>query len=558
MIRVVLLNDKESIPYELKQFPAKLGRHPDCDVQIDSGMVSRYHSQIIQRGDSYFLEDLNSGNGTFLNAHQVAKGQVHATPLAHNDRIKLGPIKFRFENTSVPAEVSSSSGPALAEDGGVELVDGSSATIMGSAIASGFGALQTRPEEKLKGILRINQALAGTVDPAAIAPLILDTLFDIFPQADRGSILTKRSADDRFIPIAQKKRDENNDESVRLSRTIMMKVIDEKAGVLSADAANDDRFSASESISNLTIRSMMCVPMLDLQQKPFGIINLDTQNPAKLFKDEDLELLLAVATQAATAWENMRLMENFLENKKREEEMRIAMQVQKSLLPETLPEVPGYKFFASYDAAQAVGGDYFDCFLIGEQKICFSFGDVAGKGVPGALIMSRVSSVVQNTMSFTDDVALAIRRINNHMCHNMVSGRFVTYTLGVIDLATHRLSLANAGHYAVAVRKPGGEMEEIGKDQIGIPVGIMEDYDYDVVEYDIAPGETFLLRTDGVDEAMAPNGDLYTTEKVRDFFTSAAGTPAEIGRALLADVRRHANGRAQNDDIAIMVFGRLP
>jgi serine phosphatase RsbU (regulator of sigma subunit) len=553
MVRVVLLTDKESIPYELNQFPTKIGRHPDCHIQVapNVGAVSRNHAQIIKDGDDYFIQDLESANGTFVNAHQLPRGQKHPTPLQHNDRIKLGPVKFRFENEDAvdPNNIDASSG--------IDIVDGVTDTIMGSAMASGFGAFQTKPEEKLKGILKINQALAGQVDPAAIAPRIIDTLFEIFPQADRGSILTKRPGDERLVPIAQKRRDDNDDESVRLSRTLITRVLEQKSGILSADAANDDRFSASESMSNLTIRSMMCVPLLDLQSKPFGIINLDTQNPAKRFNEEDLELLLAVATQAATAWENQRLIENFMENKKREEEMRIAMQVQKSLLPESLPEVPGYKFYASYDAAQAVGGDYFDCFPIGDHKICFSFGDVAGKGVPGALIMSRISSVVQNTMSFTDDVSVAIRRINNHMCHNMVAGRFVTFTLGVIDLRTHRLTLTNAGHYAVAVRKPNGQLEDIGSDQIGIPVGIMEDYDYDVVEYTISPGETFLLRTDGVDEAMAPNSDLYSTEKVREFFTKASGSPSDIGTALLADVRRHANGRPQNDDIAIMVFGRL-
>lgn len=557
MVRVVLLTDHETV-FEATEFPFKMGRHPSCHVSIDSGMVSRFHAQIIRQGDEYFIEDLKAANKTFVNGQQVGDGEIYPTPLQDGDRLKLGPVKLRFENKSaVPSGLDATLAP---DDNGLEVVDGASSTIMGSAAAVGFGAFQVKPEEKLKGILRINQALAGQVDPARIAPLILETLFEIFPQADRGSILTRHATSDRFIPIAQKKRDEGDDESVRLSRTIMTKVLDEKTGILSADAANDDRFSASESISNLTIRSMMCVPMLDLQQRAFGIINLDTQNPAKSFRDEDLELLLAVATQASTAWENMRLFETFMENKKREDEMRIAMQVQKSLLPVDLPVVAGYQFFASYDAAQAVGGDYYDCFPLGEDKnkICFSFGDVAGKGVPGALIMSRISSVVQNTMSFTNDVVVAIRRINNHMCHNMVSGRFVTYTLGVIDLTTNRLSLANAGHYAVVVRKPNGELEEIGSEQIGIPVGILEDYDYDVVEREIAPGEIYLLRTDGVDEAMAPNGDLYTTERVNEFFAKATGSPADIGRALLADVRKHANGRAQNDDIAIMVFGRDP
>jgi serine phosphatase RsbU (regulator of sigma subunit) len=86
----------------------------------------------------------------------------------------------------------------------------------------------------------------------------------------------------------------------------------------------------------------------------------------------------------------------------------------------------------------------------------------------------------------------------------------------------------------------------------------MEDYDYDVVTRDISPGETFLLRTDGVDEAMAPNSNLYTTERAIELFAKATGSAADIGRALLADVRKHANGRDQNDDIAIMVFGRNP
>lgn len=237
--------------------------------------------------------------------------------------------------------------------------------------------------------------------------------------------------------------------------------------------------------------------------------------------------------------------------------MKIAMQVQKSLLPEVLPQVPGYQFYASYDAAQAVGGDYFDCFQLENGKICVSFGDVAGKGVPGALIMSRISSVVQNTMGFTDDVGAAISRINKHMCHNMVSGRFVTYTLAVIDTQANRLSMVNAGHYPLLNRHADGSLEEVGTEAIGIPIGIMADFPYQVVERDIAPGDLFALRTDGVDEAMAPDSRLYTTERVVEFVKSGPADPEELGKAMLADVRKHADGRAQNDDIAIMTFGRL-
>ena len=195
--------------------------------------------------------------------------------------------------------------------------------------------------------------------------------------------------------------------------------------------------------------------------------------------------------------------------------------------------------------------------MIGERKVCISFGDVAGKGVPGALIMSRMASVVQNTMSFTNDVGMAIQRINKHMCHNMVEGRFVTYILGVIDLDTNRITLANAGHMSPLIRKVDGTVEEIDEAVIGIPVGIIDGYPYEVIERDIGPGEMFVLVTDGVDEAMDPDGALYTKERVREFVRNGSPDPEELGRAMLSDVRRHANGRAQNDDITIMAFGRF-
>lgn len=548
MARIVLLKDGQSFPYELKKFPARMGRHPDCDVQVDSNMVSRFHAQIVQIENRIMLEDLNSGNGSFLNGKQLEKNQPY--PLRNNDRIKLGPIKFRFEDDE-------ENGSSISAIPGVDVSDGSTSTIMGSASARGFGVFEVRPEEKLKGILKINQSLAGLVELSNIAPRILDTLFEIFPQADRGTMLMKEGNAKRFIPCAQKRRQEGDDETVRLSKTILERVLTDRAGILSADAANDSRFSASESISSLTIHSMMCVPLLNMEGEPFGIINLDTQNPMKRFTEEDLELLLAVANQAAHSYENVRLLQSHLEKQKQDKEMRIASQVQRALLPDSLPSVTGYRFYASYDAAQAVGGDYFDCFMIGEDKVCISFGDVAGKGVPGALIMSRMSSVVQNTMSFTDDVALAIQRINSHMCHNMVEGRFVTYILGVIDLRTNRITLANAGHMSPLIRKPDGSVEEFDDSTIGIPVGIMDGYPYEVVERDVAAGEMFVLITDGVDEAMDPDGALYTKERVRDFVRDGSPDPEELGRALLTDVRRHANGRAQNDDITIMTFGRL-
>ncbi|MCA9067924.1 MAG: SpoIIE family protein phosphatase, partial [Planctomycetaceae bacterium] len=317
-------------------------------------------------------------------------------------------------------------------------------------------------------------------------------------------------------------------------------------------------FQGSESIADLRIHSMMCVPMLGLDGNVIGIISIDTQNPFKQFNPQDLDLLLAVAGEAALKFENARLLDSHLAKVKQDNEMEIARNVQRALLPESLPEVEGYQFFASYDSAQAVGGDYYDAMMLTKDKICLSFGDVAGKGVPGALIMSRIASCVQNTMSFVHEVDAAITAINNHMCSNMVEGRFVTYVLVIIDLETHTMTLANAGHMSPLIRRADGTVDQFPDETIGIPVGIMEDYPYDVVSRVIEPGETVVIITDGVDEAMNSNEDLYTKERVVEFVKNGSPNAEELGKALLADVRRHAGGWPQNDDITIMTFGRDP
>jgi serine phosphatase RsbU (regulator of sigma subunit) len=303
---------------------------------------------------------------------------------------------------------------------------------------------------------------------------------------------------------------------------------------------------------------MMCVPMLGLDREVIGIISIDSQNPLQQFNPADLDLLMVVAGEAALKFENARLLESHLAKLKQDSEMDIARKVQRALLPESLPVVEGYQFFASYDAAQAVGGDNYDAIMLDKNKICLSFGDVAGKGVPGALIMSRIASCVQNVMAFVQDVGTAIAAINNHMCSNMVEGRFVTYVLVVIDLDTHEMSLANAGHMSPLIRKPDGTVDQFPDASTGIPVGIMEDYPYEVMTRTIAPGETVVIITDGVDEAMNPAGELYTKERVIDFVQNGSPQADVLGKALLADVRRHAHGRPQNDDITIMTFSRDP
>ena len=560
MAVLVLLHQGEATPHELLGDETVVGRHPDCGIQLQSNMVSRRHARVLKDGLCYLIEDLGSGNGTLVNGKQIDS----RIPLKHGDRIKLGPVLLRFELNS-PAEMAAAESSSMSnlrtEAFPLNIASGvnDTATISEALDSSTvFGMLDVRPEAKLKGILEISRNLAGTVDLDSMLPKVLDTLFEIFPYADRGSILLWDEQTGRMIPEVQKHRMHGEDQTVMLSRTILNKVLEDKTGILSADATSDSRFVASKSISNLTIRSMMCVPMLGLDGKPLGVINIDTQNALNRFNKEDLDLLMAVAGQAALSYENVRLMASHLEKEKYENEMRIARNVQQALLPSELPKVEGYEFFASYDAAQAVGGDYYDCFLMDDDKVCISFGDVAGKGVPASLVMSRIASVVQSTMQHVSDVQKAVAAINRHMCNKAVGGRFVTYVLIVLDLKTHEMTGVIAGHMPPFIRTANGDVEEFGTETIGIPIGVLEDYSYETAVRTIQPGETVVIYTDGVSEAMNPQEELYGMQAVGNFLKQGSSNATQLGQSLLDDVRRHANGRIQNDDIAIMTFGRNP
>lgn len=564
MAILVLLQGGEARNFELTDDEMVIGRHPECAVQLDSNMVSRKHARVVREGKRYFLEDLGSGNGTTLNGQPVTKKVV----LNHEDRIKLGPMLLRFEDASAlpgPGKLNQGILGQSADAGSQTMAfrldlageDADSSTIVGALAGSGrYGALEVRPEAKLKAVLEITRSLAGMVDLQALLPKILDTLFSIFPHADRGCILLKDETTGQMLPRCIKHRRDEEDESVKLSRTILNKVLTEKTGILSADAANDARFNAAESISNFTIRSMMCVPLLALDGEPMGIINIDTQNPRTQFQSDDLDLLMAVAGQAALSYESARLLVTYMEKQKQDAEMNIARSVQRALLPESMPEAPGYDFYASYEAAQAVGGDYYDCILLERDKVCLAFGDVAGKGVPASLVMSRLSSVVRNTLEFVQDAGPLVEKINSHMCNNAIEGRFVTFVLVIVDLKSHKISCVNAGHMSPIFRRADGKLEEFAEDSVGLPIGVVDGFSYDVVQRVLQPGETAVIFTDGVSEAMNPAGDLYGFDRLREIIAKGPADAAGLGQLILTDVKRHANGRPQNDDITLMAFGR--
>lgn len=565
MAKLVVMIEEEELDFELKEGQTLIGRHPDCPVTLSERSVSGRHAMIHGEGSEFALEDAGSRNGTFVNQQRI-EGRVK---LKHDDAIQFGNAHARFHDPAIkqvpapqPSSVTVADAQLATLDLGaaqVNIDEAGEANITGQMAGAGrFGALDVNPEAKLKAVLEISNSLAGTVDLAALLPKILDSLFSVFMYADRGCILLKDDQTGEMVPRAMRHRRKDEDSTVRLSRTIVSKVLSEKAGVLSADAAMDDAFSGSESIADLQIRSMMCVPLLGLDDEVLGILSIDSQSALGRFTDNDLDILMTVAGQAALSYENARLAQAFAEKQKQDADMAIAREVQRALLPDEMPTVEGYQFYASYDSARAVGGDLYDFFELPDDKICLSFGDVSGKGVPGALIMTRMGSCVQSTVRHVHDVVDAICAINDHMCDSGAGDRFVTYVLAFVDTKNHEVVLSNAGHMPPIIRRANGTIEQFDKELSGTAIGMFEDYSYEAQTCKLDPGDVILIMTDGVDEAMNPEGELYGVERVMEVVKKAPPEAEQLGKLLLEDVRRHANGYPQSDDITIMTFGRNP
>lgn len=302
MASLLVLSGAEIQRHVLDRESTLVGRHPECHIQWDSNMISGRHARIIREGSDFFVEDGGSRNGTLVNGDRI-ESRVR---LRHFDEVNFGHVvRTRFESME-------NDRVSLAER--VE----NASTIKGTL--SGVGSdehLKTQTEAKLKAVLEISSSLAGVFDPHSVLPTILDTLFRLFPNADRGCILIQDDASGEMTARAVKHRCEEMRGEVNLSRTIVDTVLREKKGILSEDALSDAKFEEAQSIAALAIRSVMCVPLLGMNGEPMGIICIDSQNPVRPFRNEDLDVMMLVARQVGMSYESTRLLERYLEEQQK-------------------------------------------------------------------------------------------------------------------------------------------------------------------------------------------------------------------------------------------------
>lgn len=540
---------------ELETPETVLGRHPDCHISVDVSAASRHHARVLLVHHDYFVEDLHSRNGTYLNESRVRE----RSKLNQGDRIRISDTVFTFHHGQ---SVDSRKKPTLVA-GQVNLVMVDEAeqeyNLVLVAKRDASSSQATMPSNvtlraHLKALLEITQNLRKTLSLDQVLPHILDSLLTIFPPAERGFILLEGD-DGEVRPQWMKVRQGHPDDTARISRTIIRQVMECQEGVLSADAAGDARFEASESLSEIQIRSMMCVPLIDADGKSIGAIQIDTISDRDRFRDEDLEVLVGVATQASIAIDNARLHEYTLRERAIQRDLELADQIQRGFLPKRPPEVSGYQFYDYYRPASHVGGDFYDYIPLSDGRLAVVVADVVGHGLAAAMLTAKIAAEVRYHLLGTSQPAEVMMRLNDSFARDLVEGHFVTLVVAVLATDTGEVSIANAGHMRPLLLSEGIPPGDVGHDQVGLPLGIVGGSDYEPCTVRLSPGEQLMIYTDGINEAMNEARELYGIDRMRDQLQTATGNPRQVCERLIDDVRRFAEGCVQQDDMCLVCFG---
>ena len=545
--------------FDLKETTV-LGRAFDTDIRINDLTVSRHHVRITQTANGYLLEDLGSGNGTFLNERRVEA----PTPMQDDDKIRICRNVFRFSESADSSEDPSIGSTTVAV---VDEQRGMESSILGTLDVKQTLTAKPRPQadpaqllhthERLRTVVAISNAVQAEFDLDRLLSEIMNSLFRVFPQADRGFIMLRDEDTGKMRSRISRARGGDQSKEIVVSRHIIAEVTEKRQAVLSANAMGDQRFAQAVSVMNLRIRSMMCVPLI-AHEEFLGLIQVDTIRADARFTTDDLELLTGIGNQMAFAIANAKMHERLLKRQRQERDLLLARQVQHSFLPEHTPEHEGLQFCASYRSAQEVGGDFYDFIYQTEDRLAIGVGDVSGKGVPAALLMARMSADMRIFAMSELEPAGVLAKLNRRLASGRARDVFVTMLFLSLDLRTHKVLIGNAAHPPPVLRRATpGDVTEL-RQASGFPLGVVPDAEFEQQEFQLQPGDSIFLFTDGVTEAMAAEHQLYGSKRVLAAVGEGPSVPQLLMEQLLQDIRLHVGDTPQSDDLTLVCFGAVP
>lgn len=515
--------------------PFTIGRHSRNSLVLADARISRDHARLLAVEGGYAVEDLGSRNGTFVNQERVEFRR-----LAPGDRIDFGaPDSYFlvFDTGDSPLARIEEAGPAEAPPG--------------ASLA------------RLRAVAELARAVETSLAPSDLLAALVDAALTI-TGAQRGFLLLKGNRgleirlarDNRGAALAAA--------DLRVPLSLIEQALARRRELLSMtfDPHSGDAGLPTRTVAELSLRSAVCVPLVRLrsgaalssgappEDETLGVLYMDSRASAADLSAGNPELLQTLALEASTVLENARLLEGERARQRMEEELKIARQIQSSLLPTALPASGWFRAAGKSIPSRQVGGDYYDVRQLGTSAWAFINADVSGKGVSAALLASLLQGAFLAAPHAEIAPAESMTRFNAFLLERTKGEKYATVFLGVLH-RDGRLRYVNAGHGTGLLVRAGGPVERL--EPTGLPAGMIEDAEYSSGELVLEDGDKLILYTDGLAEAENADGEPFGEARLRAIARRAAACSAqELFDTLDAALAAHTGGALQSDDITFM------
>jgi serine phosphatase RsbU (regulator of sigma subunit) len=526
------------------QSPFLIGRGAETGnhLQLTDRRISRECAAIIVEGNKFHIEDRGQRRGLFVNNEKVESRELKDGDI----------ITFGLEDSY---EIVFRSSSAASEQDLPHLLTRIE-NITSSEPGSG-------------GLRKLNMLLEATTLLHSQLPLdsVLGTMLDhavSVTDADRGLLLEADAVGKLQVRFARRAGGMRlPPESLTPSQTAIQLALRQASPVITEDVAQADKdLQIAQSVVAQRLRSVVVIPlyamsrantdesMVDVKRGQFlGVLYLDSRRPAA-FSKLDRQILDALAADAASILDNARLVERERERQRMEQEINIARDIQQALLPRDFREYPHLSVTGINFPCLSVGGDYFDVFPLSDNRTAFLIADVSGKGLGAALLTTMLQGAL-SAMSLGTDPAIVFNHVNKFLCSHPEIGRYATMFFGILDQAGH-LEFINAGHPSPILLRRGVAEEAFSEGSF--PVGLVPEAEYTAVCLKLEPGDTMVLFSDGVTEAMDPAEELYGVPRLRELLNGRLECPLEdLQKCVLESVETFTRGASQADDLTLLI-----
>ena len=415
-----------------------------------------------------------------------------------------------------------------------------------------------RQARNLKALLGVAKALASEIKLDNLLQVIVAKAAEVM-DAERATLfLYDQPRNELWSKTTQKL--EINEIRIPLGVGIAGTVAKTRALINISDAYADPRFDPTfDKQTGYRTRSILCLPLIGNADSLVGVIQVLNKKDRETFDEIDESLLAGLSDHITVALERGRLIEAYIEKERLEEGLKLAHDIQMSMLPKTFPPFPERReldIFAAITPAKKVGGDFYDFFFLDEDRLCFAIGDVSGKGVPAALFMAVVKTLFKAIAGRVQNPSDILSTVNQEICRDNDSQMFTTLFCGILDTRTGEIKYSNGGH------NPPYHLSRAGVQQVpktgGRVLGLLEETSYGWGRLALGSSETIFLYTDGVTEAMDPAGQLFSERRVESILTQTKFASArEQIEHLTSQITLFAAGAEQSDDITALAIRYL-